>query len=715
MLLFISYSGSVKAQVNTLNPTQVYTTGNVVQPTPQGGPSSWVNGVYQDNLTCFGSGMPGYCGPNPIVRPGSNINFSYGQTDLFQSQSISSILPYNGNGLRVNGYNFSFTAKNGNGWDDGRVDYLTAYVNFYDSKGNTVFNKNYNLNYKFNWSNFNYSENFTSPMAAMTLGNVQYGFVGRDNNSWAGPYGPEVTNVGFSLKYSVDPCFVNVLSSPSCPGYLDAIAKLSPQPTALSTAVNVSPTLTATIVDGLAPVVSLSPAASGSASSSSTNPASSLPQSTIPTASNDKASSSGGPSLSMVLGIVRNEQSRIKMVEAAAVSQANEVASSLSAAAKELSESVAKQAVSNSQQSFSSVSFSSQPDKTISNTSISLLTPAQLQKFTNIAPPAPPVTNNVSTSSATNIYNPPPVVNIVSTPSVVNNTSTQPVVNNVNIPTFNTFSQPINNVITPPVVAVSKPIVNYSIEAPVIYTPPPVSPRPAPQNVVQPYEQPAVQQARPVQQETIAPVVTYSSSTETRNKAFQPIELPVINTNNSTFNVAISKPAVEQNKELPIQETVTARPLQIFIEPVSPPDTLASSLSSFSLLEIKKIEPIRFIEPEAPKVEGVSFAGLSPIKEYLDEKPKINIDTKDVNTRSPEVKRNVVDNDAAMGVSITAMAKTPQGFELYSAGMKDIAFYQPKEIYKNQRVIDNQRILRQINMRSDRIHEEMVSEQYKNR
>jgi hypothetical protein len=211
-----------------LIPGQVYTTNNIVQQTQQGGPSTWVNGVYQNNLTCWGGGDPGYCGPNAIVRPGNNINFSYGTTNLYQLQAIASALPSTGSGLLVNGYNFGFTAKNGNGWDDGRVDYLTAYVSFYSPNGSVAFNKNYDLNYKFNWTTFNYSETFTTPFASKDLSSVQYGFVGRDNNFWAGPYGPEIYNVSFSLKYSVDPCVSNPLYSPSCAGYIDALNKLKP-------------------------------------------------------------------------------------------------------------------------------------------------------------------------------------------------------------------------------------------------------------------------------------------------------------------------------------------------------------------------------------------------------------------------------------------------------------------------------------------------------
>lgn len=228
MVLCLAWLPLNYSNAQDLIPGQVYTTNNIVQQTQQGGPSTWVNGVYQNNLTCWGGGDPGYCGPNAIVRPGNNINFSYGTTNLYQLQAIASALPSTGSGLLVNGYNFGFTAKNGNGWDDGRVDYLTAYVSFYSPNGSVAFNKNYDLNYKFNWTTFNYSETFTTPFASKDLSSVQYGFVGRDNNFWAGPYGPEIYNVSFSLKYSVDPCVSNPLYSPSCAGYIDALNKLKP-------------------------------------------------------------------------------------------------------------------------------------------------------------------------------------------------------------------------------------------------------------------------------------------------------------------------------------------------------------------------------------------------------------------------------------------------------------------------------------------------------
>lgn len=338
----------------TLDPTQVYTTGNIVQPTVAGtGQTPWVNGVYQDQLTCWAWGNPGYCGPNAIVRPGNYINFSYGLTDLYQVQSIANVLPTTG--LRVNGYNFGFTAKNGNGWDDGRQDYLTAYVSFYGTDGKVKDYTSYNLNSAFNWTTFNYTKDFVTPYADKDLSTVRYGFVGRDNNYWAGPYGPEIMNVNFSLKYSVDPCSVNILSSPTCPGYLDALAKLSPATTTVTTdpitTTSASPTTTTTIVTD--PVTStvnvtnattigqpsvVSPVVSAPSATSST---------TASTTQSSKETTSSGGNVSLALSVISKNQDRDATnasIAQTAVTQAQQAAQQ----AQQESLNVASSAVANS-------------------------------------------------------------------------------------------------------------------------------------------------------------------------------------------------------------------------------------------------------------------------------------------------------------------------------------------------------------------------------
>lgn len=191
--------------------------------------TDWVNaGSVGQPLTCWAPGDTGYCGPLPAVGAFNNpslINFSYGLTDIYQPVDIAQALSAAGSGIIINGFSFSFTAKNGSGWDNGQVDYLSAYAEFY--KGNDLLESyNYDLNYKFNWNNFNYSETFTNPYQINDLDEVKVGFVGGDTNGWAGFYGPEVRNINFRLNYGIDPCYEDPLSSTSCAGFQAALLEL---------------------------------------------------------------------------------------------------------------------------------------------------------------------------------------------------------------------------------------------------------------------------------------------------------------------------------------------------------------------------------------------------------------------------------------------------------------------------------------------------------
>ncbi len=389
-LLLANLPARSNAQTATeLVPGQVYTTGNIVQDTPQGGPTPWIGGVYQDYLTCWAGGDPGYCGPNAIVRPGNNINFSYGSTYLYQQQHISTLLP-SLTGLQVNGFNFGFTAKNGNGWDDGRTDQLTALVRFWDNTNgraadNLLYGTSYNLSYKYNWTNFNFSETFTTPLAVPSIGQVQYGFIGGDNNGWAGPYGPEINNVSFSLKYSVDPCASNPLYSPTCSGYLAALAKLLPQSTTTTTGVTTETTSsgTTTLVDNVAitptgtygppPPPGSTPPPDGSQPPPPPPPSGPAPAGTpnpiqqasapAPSATQTKVGevndSSGGSkttvSLSSVLNMISSNQEKTSALEKSVVQAADAQAFSAGETAKQTAEKIAGEtqsqsiAVSNSQ------------------------------------------------------------------------------------------------------------------------------------------------------------------------------------------------------------------------------------------------------------------------------------------------------------------------------------------------------------------------------
>jgi hypothetical protein len=213
-----------------------------------------------------------------------------------------------------------------------------AYVNFYDSKGTLSQNYNYGAytNHQYNWNYFSFSETFANPVDVKNLSTARYGFVGGDTNGWAGPYGPEVNSVSFRLKYTVDPCYVNKLSSPTCSGYQEEMDKLNPRistTTAEPAAMPLTSTPSQTSIEPAAPtILSSSNTSTVAATSSSTL----LATSATPTATNPQPrigeiTVSGSPAKTVpntqqVLAMVRKEQSRIATVEqntvTAAVSQA---------------------------------------------------------------------------------------------------------------------------------------------------------------------------------------------------------------------------------------------------------------------------------------------------------------------------------------------------------------------------------------------------------
>jgi hypothetical protein len=63
--------------------------------------------------------------------------------------------------------------------------------------------------------------------------------------------------------------------------------------------------------------------------------------------------------------------------------------------------------------------------------------------------------------------------------------------------------------------------------------------------------------------------------------------------------------------------------------------------------------------------------------------------------------------------ALAAMATVP-GFDAYqNAVIPDTQFYQPRDIYRGVVIRDNDRAQRALSQRSDRLHREMIDEQYR--
>jgi hypothetical protein len=582
------------------NSQDISTTGNLTNFTNQatGITSTWQNaGTIGQQLTCWEPGGQGYCGGLPRVAAwgsGSNvINFSNQATDLYQIVSIKNALPNSGTGLQVNGFNFTFQAKNGNGWDNGQTDIFSAYVNIYNNTNSKVLEGyNWDLTYNtYGWRNFNLSRDFKSAYGVPDLGNAVYGFIGKDTNNLTGPYGPEITAVNFSLKYSVDPCTNNPLYSPSCRGYNDALAKLNP--------VIVPPGDAPPPPDGAPPPPPGtepppgSPPPPGPGPGNNPNgppPPGSQPQgggqqskpSETKTASDNKA----GPSLGSVLSMISSNQARIGN-EAKSVVQAAESAASKDAMqAQEQAEAVAASAVSQS----------------TTTTTTSATTTSSMQAQSSSGPLSG---------------------------------STQTTVGKVEVLKSNNTTQTTESN--------STTVTAFTIEL-----------------------------LKPATQQTINSDTSSSASS-----------LAMVNN-------SYVQPSIENISGLQNMNTT-------------------SDSARFELL-VSRVPNSVSIEIELPQNEGIKMGTRSVLNDAIEERTILQ-NTNSQEQKTETVKKNVLPNELAGAVDINKMAIQPAGYQAYSVMMPDVAFYAPKEIYKNQVNVDNVRLLRGLG--SDRLHQEMVNQQYK--
>lgn len=166
-------------------------------------------------------------GPCPVQRSGDGaILFSYGGSLLHQNIAINQALANSGSGIQVRGYQYGWTIKNANAGSgqNPSFDPLSIRVSLYDASNiNMIEGKTYDYGRRINdWTRFTGTEDFKNNYSLASLGNFSVSISSQDEGYWAGYYGPEIRDIDIRLRYSLDPCGANPLTSPTCEGYQQA-------------------------------------------------------------------------------------------------------------------------------------------------------------------------------------------------------------------------------------------------------------------------------------------------------------------------------------------------------------------------------------------------------------------------------------------------------------------------------------------------------------
>jgi hypothetical protein len=778
----------------------------------------WSNGYPVNSLDCWKGGDPNCSPGTPYVRPDGNINFSYAATELYQARAIADVLPNSGTGLMVTGFQYNWRSKNGNGWDDGRLDTLQAYVQMYSKSGQWIESQTYSLNFLHNWTDFSWSGTFSKERRGSDLGTILYGFYGKDNNYWMGPYGPEVTNVSFSLRYQPDPCVVNPLYSPQCPKFSETINSMSQLSPVVTSTINTlatasSPETTSVInlvADPTKTSVNVTTTMNEIVPSSSDFSRSIIPdrQSNVSFAlSNSRLQRENAESFALTfrnsapqqqtsitnqssnltnaLDVINRNRQQQQGIESQTVRQAITTPQAIStsttqnAAAASVNEAqtIALDAVEKS--------FTSTTTDNVQIASINIINNNQSQAIVQRSPTSgstsvvniaqtPQVNqqsiivttndSNESQESSTSVQSFSSGViaiqsPVVQSPSVLpeQNLSTNTVQIQSTIIQSDVISSPAQDFSqqTQPLIIAEPPKqdeikIEIPMVAPIVvqYESPQIEmPEFKPQVIVVEKEQEnkvqtieieipkivtiEIPQIEPPQQASIVePVMAYSINLYVAPEPikeeieiskfimpkFDAMNVPMPEQTNQEIQSPPQPPVFASQELAPVieQPIALASIVPVIVPSITVTEPIAATVQNVETLQSTRQEIV--LQAPVLQVESVSVASnfttdrTNPINEIIESKQTSDFERKEP-VQTTSVNRNTQNNEAAGNISIESIATQPPGFNQYaSLVLRDAAFYAPKEIYRSQKTVDNARALRQL--ASDRLHQEMVDQQY---
>ncbi len=197
----VAFTPRAKAQtsLNVLTPSVSGWTGSV--PGQNGGYSGGGNGPAYNQTT-------------------DTLIFGYATATATQritaeAFAIQHALDLSNSGIKINGYNYSWYINN-SGDQSGT---LTGQVNFL--RGTSILRTdNYNYNAPTNgFQLYSGTQTFANQESMLAGDSMTLSFTGKDSRFWAGYYGPQVRAPSLTLNYTTDPCLGNPAYSPSCPNY----------------------------------------------------------------------------------------------------------------------------------------------------------------------------------------------------------------------------------------------------------------------------------------------------------------------------------------------------------------------------------------------------------------------------------------------------------------------------------------------------------------
>jgi hypothetical protein len=167
-----------------------------------------------------------------------------------------------------------------------------------------------------------------------------------------------------------------------------------------------------------------------------------------------------------------------------------------------------------------------------------------------------------------------------------------------------------------------------------------------------------------------------------------------ISLSDSSVGFKAPEPVFEQ-----IETTIRAENLSENLVSLSVPYSVGVAREETSMTNIEE------------KIDSaVSFSGFSAVNVLEEERSKLDSESQTDQTAST-VNQTAANNELAGGVTLASLGSVPQGFNAYSASMPDSSFYAPREIYRNQKTVDNP-AGRRLFGATDRLHQEMVDQQY---